>query len=148
MNEDAFRVMEYASHGFQCSQILMAIALEDQGKDNEDLLRAMSGLQAGMGAGKTCGVLTGGCCVLGLVAGWGKPDSTPDERLTTMLTDFVEWFECEYRQRYGSIECASIVGDDQRNRVTRCPGIVLESLERLKQILAEHDYELERKPKE
>ena len=144
MNDDAFRVMDLAMKGYQCSQILMAIALEAQGKQNEDLLRAMSGLLGGMGAGKTCGVLTGGCCVLGLHAGWGSPNSVADERLSAMLAEFVDWFESEYRKRYGSIECAGIVEDDMRNKMKRCPGIVMESLARLKQILADHNYDFDR----
>ncbi|MFP5225998.1 MAG: DVU_1555 family C-GCAxxG-C-C protein [Acidobacteriota bacterium] len=144
MNDDAMRVMDLAMKGYQCSQILMAIALEAQGKDNEDLLRAMAGLPAGMGCGKTCGVLTGGCCVLGLYGGCGTANSAPDERLAAMLTEFVDWFESEYTRRYGSIECAGILQDDMRNKIARCPGIVMESLARLKEILAEHNYDFER----
>jgi C_GCAxxG_C_C family probable redox protein len=143
MNDDSFRVMDFAMKGYQCSQILMAMALEAQGKQNPDLVRAMSGLLGGMGCGKTCGALTGGCSVLGLHAGWGTPDSIPDERLAAMLTEFVEWFETEYTQRYGSIECKEIVGDDMRNKMTRCPRIVMESLARLKEILADYNYEFD-----
>jgi C_GCAxxG_C_C family probable redox protein len=144
MNDDSFRVMDLAMQGYQCSQILMAIALEAQGKQNEDLLRAMAGLLGGMGVGKTCGVLTGGCCVLALYAGWGTPNAAPDERLAAMLTEFVDWFESQYRQRYGSIECVEIVQDDMRNKMIRCPGIVIESLVRIKEILAEHNFEFQR----
>jgi C_GCAxxG_C_C family probable redox protein len=143
MNDDSFRVMDFAMKGYQCSQILMAVALEAQGKQNPDLVRAMSGLLGGMGSGKTCGALTGGCSVLGLYAGWGTPDSIPDERLAAMLAEFVEWFETEYTQSFGSIECKEIVGDDMRNKMTRCPRIVMESLARLKEILAEYDYEFD-----
>jgi C_GCAxxG_C_C family probable redox protein len=143
MNDDSFRVMDFAMKGYQCSQILMAMALEAQGKQNPDLVRAMSGLLGGMGCGKTCGALTGGCSVLGLYAGWGTPDSIPDEHLSAMLTEFVEWFETEYTQRYGSIGCKEIVGDDMRNKMTRCPHIVMESLVRLKEILAEYNYEFD-----
>lgn len=144
MNDDSLRVMDLAMKGYQCSQILMAIAMEAQGKQNEDLLRAMSGLLGGMGSGKTCGALTGGCSVLGLYAGWGTPDATADERLSAMLGEFVDWFESEYKQRYGSIECAAIVGDDMRNKMARCPRIVMESLARLKEILTDHNYDFER----
>jgi len=143
MNDDSFRVMDLAMKGYQCSQILMALALEAQGKQNEDLLRAMSALTGGMGCGKTCGALTGGCSVLGLFAGWGTADAMADERLAAMLNEFVEWFESEYTQRYGSIECAGIVGDDMRNKMARCPGIVMESLAKLKEILAEYNYDFE-----
>jgi C_GCAxxG_C_C family probable redox protein len=143
MNDDSFRVMDLALKGYQCSQILIALALEAQGKENEDLVRAMSGLLGGMHSGKTCGALTGGCCLLGLYAGWGTADAAPDERLSAMLNEFVEWFETEYAQRYGSIECKEIVGDGMRNKMTRCPRIVLESLARLKEILADYNYEFD-----
>jgi len=135
MNDDAFRVMDLAMNGYECSQILVAIALEAQGKDNENLLRAMSGLTGGMGAGKTCGALTGGCCVLGMHAGRGREDSPQDDRLPAMLNDFVAWFEAEYQSRYGSIDCHGIVQDDMRNKLTRCPAIVTETLAKLKEIL-------------
>jgi hypothetical protein len=141
MNEDAFRVMELAMQGYQCSQILMLIALEAQGKQNPDLVRAMSGLLGGMGCGKTCGALTAGCCVLALYAGKDSPDGNADERLQGMLSSFVEWFENEYTTRYGGIDCAAIVQDDMRNKMARCPGIIMDSLEKLKAILAENNYE-------
>ena len=143
MNEDAFRVMDLGMKGFQCSQILMILALEALGKKNEDLVRAMSGLPAGMGCGKTCAVMTGGCCVLGLHAGWGTPDGVADDRLGGMLAEFVGWFESEYKTRYCSIECEGIVKDDMRNKMARCPGIMVESLAKLKEILAENNYEFD-----
>lgn len=141
MNDDAFRIMDLAMQGFQCSQILVQLSLEAQGKENPELVSAMTGLAGGMGCGKTCGALTGACCVLGLYAGKRSPEHNADDRLQSMQTRFVEWFEAEYTARYGSIECARIVQDDMRNRLSRCPSIVLESLGRLKEILAEHNYE-------
>jgi hypothetical protein len=58
-----------------------------------------------------------------------------------MLSRFVEWFETEYTPRYGGIDCAGIVQDDMRNKMTRCPGIIMDSLQKLKEILAESNYE-------
>lgn len=141
MNDDSLRIMELAMQGFHCSHILVLLALEAQGKQNPELVRAMSGLVAGMGCGKTCGVLTGGCCVLGLYAGKGTAQGAPDERLTGMLQRFVEWFEVEYTRRYGGIQCADILADDARNQITRCPSIVQESLEELQRILEESGYD-------
>jgi C_GCAxxG_C_C family probable redox protein len=141
MNDDAFRVLDLAMQGFQCSQILVQISLEAQGKENPELVSAMTGLTGGMGSGKTCGALTGGCCVLGLYAGKSSAEQNADDRLQTMQTRFVEWFETGYTARFGSIECAGIVQDDMRNRMARCPTIVMESLEKLKEILDEHNYE-------
>jgi C_GCAxxG_C_C family probable redox protein len=106
----------------------------------------MSGLLSGLGCGKLCGALTGGCCVLGVYAGKDSVERNADPRLQTMLSNFVEWFETEYTPRYGGIDCADIVQDDARLRMTRCPSIVSESLEKLKEILAEHDYEFSQGP--
>lgn len=141
MNEDAFRVMELAMQGYQCSQILMIMALEAQGKSNTSLVQAMSGLLGGMGSGKACGALTAGCCVLALYAGTDPSAPATDDRLQPMLTRYVDWFESEYTPRYGGIDCATIVHDDMRNRAARCPGIVLESLAKIKELLAEFGYE-------
>jgi C_GCAxxG_C_C family probable redox protein len=141
MNENAFRVMELAMQGFQCSQILVQISLEAQGKQNPELVSAMSGLVGGMGCGKTCGVLTGGCSVLGLYAGKRSADGDADDRLQLMLTQFVDWFDAEHTSRYGGNSCAEIVQDDMRNRIARCPTIVMESLEKLQDILRENGYD-------
>jgi C_GCAxxG_C_C family probable redox protein len=134
------RMMELALQGYNCSQILMLLALEAQGKSNPDAVRAMTGLQAGMGCGKVCGALTGGCCVLGLYAGKGTPDENQDERLQTMLNQFVEWFEQEFTSLYGGINCAEIVQDDARLRLFRCPEIVRSSYEKLVEILEANNY--------
>ena len=141
MNDDAFRVMDLGMQGFQCSQILVQIALDAQGRQNPELVSAMSGLLGGLGCGKTCGALTGGCCVLGLYAGKDSAEHNADGRLQGMLDRFVEWFETEYTARYGGVNCAEIVQDDMRNKMARCPTIVMESLQKLKEILAENNYE-------
>ena len=50
------RLMELGFSGFECSQMMMAVALEMDGQDNPDLIRAMSGLTGGMGhSGGVCG---------------------------------------------------------------------------------------------
>ena len=60
------RMLELSGQGFYCAQILLILALEAEGKENPDLVRAMSGLNGGLGfSGNVCGALTGGCCLLG-----------------------------------------------------------------------------------
>ena len=139
-NEDSFRMMELGMQGYHCSQILMRMALEAQHKDNPDLVRAMTGLLAGMGCGKACGALTGGCCVLGFFAGKDSPESNADERLALMLNTFVEWFESEFTPRYGGINCSDILNDNPQNKLARCPTIVSESMAKLQEILSENGY--------
>jgi C_GCAxxG_C_C family probable redox protein len=142
MNDQAFRMFELATQGFGCSQILAQMALEEQGTTNPDLVRAMTGLLSGMSCGKVCGALTGACCVLGLYAGKGSRAEQADPRLSLMLSQLVDWFEAEYTYRYGSTECAGIVGDDPKLRLTRCPQIVAETFQKLKEILEDNQYDL------
>ena len=44
MNEDALSIYTLASAGYCCTQILLKMALEEEGKENEDLIRAVHGL--------------------------------------------------------------------------------------------------------
>lgn len=125
MGADDMRMMELLLQGFGCSQILMILALEAQGKENSDLVRAISGLHGGFGySGKICGALSGGCCVLALHCGRGAVEEIEDTRLNPMIGSLVGWFEDEYRTRYGGIDCSDILEQDPRNRLTRCPAII------------------------
>ena len=100
MSDDTFRIMELGMRSYKCSQILAVMALEAQRRENPELVRAMTGLLSGMGCGKICGALTGGCCILGMYAGKGSEDSNADPRLQAMLERFVEWFEVEFTGRF------------------------------------------------
>ena len=81
MTDVFFKMVELSRQGFLCSQILLIIGLEAQGKENPDVVRAMSGLVGGLGfCGKTCGALTGGACLIGLYAGKGAADEMEDSR--------------------------------------------------------------------
>ena len=142
MGAETFRVLELSMQGLGCSQILMTMALEEQGRENRELVRAMSGLLRGMSCGKICGALTGACCVLGLYAGQGAAEESPDSRLDLMLREMVEWFETEYIPRYESIECGGIIDNDPRLRLARCPVIVQETFEKLAELLKSHGFKL------
>ena len=144
MTDEFMRMMELSQQGFHCSQIMMILALEAQGKNNPDLVRAMSGLLGGIGfCGKTCGTLTGGACLIGLYAGKGTAEEQPDSRLYLMMSELVEWFEKEYTSKYGGINCSDILQDDPRNRVSRCPQMVIATVEKVKELLAANNYDFE-----
>ncbi len=86
MNDTFFKMLGLSQSGFFCSQIMLIMALEAQGKENPDLVRAMSGLICGMGyKGKTCGALTGGACFLGLYTGKGTAEEMEDSRCNEMI---------------------------------------------------------------
>jgi len=138
MNGDKLRLAELSLQGYGCAQILAILALEGLGKESPELVRAVSGLHGGLFAGKVCGALSGGCCVLALHAGRGKADELQDPRLAPMIQELVEWFEEEYGPRFGGIDCQQIVGDDPANRFTRCPELVAAVHEKLREILKGH----------
>lgn len=141
---DAFmKLIELSQAGFFCSQILLIIGLEAQGKENLDLIRAMSGLNGGIGfCGKTCGALTGGACLIGLYAGKGAAEEMEDSNLNDMIKTFVEWFEQEVTAQYGGIDCNTILENNPQNRISRCPQLVLNTLGKVEEILAANGYSL------
>jgi C_GCAxxG_C_C family probable redox protein len=147
MSDESLRMMELSLEGFGCSQIALLLGLEAQGKTNPDLVRAISGLHGGLGfSGKICGALSGGCCLLALYAGRGTSEETEDSRLAPMIRSLVEWFEEEYKKQYGGIDCAEILQGDPRNQISRCPTIMAETFNKVKEILAANNIDFYRDP--
>ncbi len=143
MNDDMIRMIQLGQQGFHCSQILLILGLEAQGKANPDLVRAMNGLAGGLGfSGDVCGTLTGGACLLALYAGRGTPEEEEDERLNVMIQELVDWFTQEYGHQYGGIQCKLILDDNPANRTARCPRMVLGVYERVKVLLIENGFDL------
>lgn len=137
------RMRELSAQGFFCSQILMLMGMELQGKENPDLVRAMHSLAGGIGfRGETCGALTGGACLLGLYAGKGTPEQEDDPRILFMLEDLVNWFKAGYGQEYGGIRCDDILGPDAKYMGTRCPAMVSGTLQKVKELLVENGFDL------
>ncbi len=145
---DDERMMELALQGFGCSQILMLIALEARGTENPELIRAVSGLHGGLGfSGRVCGALTGACCVLALYSGKGTPEESEDVCQGAMIRSLVERFEERYTERYGGTDCATILGNDPGNRLSRCPQVLEEVLADLREVLRVNGYDLARDPR-
>jgi C_GCAxxG_C_C family probable redox protein len=143
MNEDDFRVAELALKGYKCSHILVQIGLDALGRENPELLRAMSGLANGMGDGLTCGALTGGCCLIGMYAGADGAGRDEHPRLPLMLAEYTEWFRDEFGKRYDGIDCERIMRDDPRLRNERCPGLILAAVKKAREILEANGFELD-----
>ncbi|MEW9122293.1 MAG: DVU_1555 family C-GCAxxG-C-C protein [Thermotaleaceae bacterium] len=145
MDETTFKILKRVSTGFCCTQVMIKLALEAEEKENEDLIRAVSGLCKGIGGRqKTCGVLTGGIGILGLYAGKGNEMEYSKENYGSMVEEYMDWFENQFK----STECIDIIGvysfaDDSRNMDynIKCGDILLRSYERIQEILLEHDYE-------
>jgi C_GCAxxG_C_C family probable redox protein len=142
MDQTMLRMMELSGQGYYCSQILLMLALEAQGKTNDDLIRAVGGLANGCGfSGGTCGALTGGACLLSLYAGKGTDDDYQDESLTHLLRDLGAWFSRTYGDHYGGITCEAIVGDRTDMR-QRCAAIVAETYAKTLELLAASGYDI------
>jgi hypothetical protein len=122
-NEDFMRMLELSQQGFYCSQILIMLGLEKQGKENPDLIASMAGLAGGLGfAGKNCGTLSGGACLLALYAGRGKLEEAEDAKLNLMINE---------------------LADNPANRLERCPQILYETYLKVQEILTANGYTLE-----
>lgn len=145
MNDMAFEMFKLANAGYCCTQIMVKMALDAEGIENPDLLRAVNGLCMGIGSSqKTCGVLEGGIVILGLYAGKGKDTEYPKQDYGKMVDEYKEWFENEN----GSTECQDIIGvvsvtDFNTNQSYRlkCGDTLSKSFMKVVEILQEHGYE-------
>jgi len=135
---------ELARQGFHCSEVLLILGLEAQGKTNPDAVKAISGLAGGVGfSADICGAVTGGACLIGLYAGRGSAEAEEDPRARIMIGELMEWFNEEQTQRYGGIHCRDIIGDDPQNVAARCPGVVAAVYRQVRAILEQNGYNWE-----
>jgi C_GCAxxG_C_C family probable redox protein len=140
MDELTMRIARNKQQGFYCSQILVLLGLELQGKENPELVRAMHSLAVGLGAGEVCGALTSGAALLGLYAGKGYEKELEDPRLNAMLQTLVAWFKETYGEPFGGIRCAEILADDPQNKV-RCGQMVRGVYEKVQALLLENGFD-------
>lgn len=133
------RLLELSQEGYFCAQILLILALESEGKENPDLVRAMGGLNGGIGnTGNVCGALTGGACFLSYYAGKGEADELEAPECQPMIKELASWFQ-EYTCEYGGPSCSCILENDSRNKLERCPAIITAVLEKCTELLEEHN---------
>ncbi len=130
-------LLELSSQGYYCAQILLLLALEDKGESNEALVRTMGGLSGGLGfAGKNCGALTGGACLLAYFSegldGGGLSGETQ-----VLISEFVRWFEETIGAAYGGIDCDNILAGETGGQLTRCAPVVRQVYEHCMQLLSE-----------
>ena len=135
MSEESFRVAELLLNGDTCGHVLAKLALDSVGRDSPDLVRAMSGLAVGMGRGLNCGCLTGGCCVLGFYGGRADENETVHPRFDVMVEEFSGWFIKTMTETYGGVDCKDVIHFDPARMQERCPALILESWEKIKEIL-------------
>jgi hypothetical protein len=105
INQD---VLELAGQGYSCAQIIVIMCLRIMGKENPDLIRALSTLAMGASFGSLCGALTGGLCLLGLHTGKGALDEQPVFGGRLISTSLIKWFIAEELHGKTPPMCASI----------------------------------------
>lgn len=138
MDDIQFRLLELSQKGYYCSQILVTLFLEAQGKHDPDLVRAMAGLALGTGSSSgTCGALEGGACAIALYLGKGQDSEEETEELWLMLAELWEWFENDVGRLHGGVTCGDIIQDGAPQSQT-CGPIVVQTYAKVLQILLEH----------
>ncbi len=130
------RIMELSRYGYFCSQILGILALEVAEEENPALVKAMGGLDGGVGYSKgCCGCMTGGACVISYFTGKGGDFEHESPAHKPALAEFTQWFQDEITADYGGINCEDIIGTNPAKRVEYCPQIIAATFEKCMEIL-------------
>ena len=137
------RMTQLAENKYNCSQIMMVLALEQEGRENPELVRAMSGLGDGCGFFKeTCGIMTGAASILAWHAGKGADGEEESEKLLPMLEELGDWFRQDIGAKYAGTRCNEIVGDlvgtDAGKQI--CGSIIFQTFGKVNEILASNDF--------
>ncbi|WP_243372717.1 DVU_1555 family C-GCAxxG-C-C protein [Geotalea sp. SG265] len=134
MNEIFLDLLRLKTRGYCCSQIMVVLALEAQGKSNPDLVRSMGGLCFGINwSGETCGALLGGAAILGLYGGKGRDEEVPDSDYPLMMTELVDWFGETADMAYGGRRCSEILEKSPDHSM--CARIVVDIYGKCREIL-------------
>ena len=132
------RVMELSRCGYFCSQILAILMLETVGGENPGLVKAMGGLNGGVGYSQgCCGCLSGGACLISYFTGKGEDTGYEDPQHKPAMADFTQWFEEEMTGEYGGVDCRDITRGNPARRVELCPAIIAATYEKCMEILSE-----------
>ena len=133
------RVMELSRCGYFCGQILAILLLDTIGEENTGLVKAMGGLNGGVGFSQgCCGCMTGGACLISYFTDKGGDTEMDDPQHKPALGEFTRWFEDEITADYGGIECRDITRGNPARRVECCPQIIAATYEKCMEILDEH----------
>ena len=112
------RIMELSRSGYYCAGIMARLLVETVGEENDALVRAMTGLDGGIGhSNGTCGCLAAGCCFLAYFG----------EDTKKLQGELVEWFKEEALTFYGGYECTDIIRGNPAKRVEICPQLIADT---------------------
>lgn len=134
------RLVSLRAKGYPCSQMMMIMALEEQGQTNPPLVRAMAGLANGLGTcSGSCGALGAGTCILALYGARGNDNEKEMPVFNTMTAELNEWFD-ERTKPHGSSLCHDITegqaGSPQMS--IRCGELIAQTYDKVMQILMDN----------
>lgn len=141
MKEYDLDILRLAGQGYCCTQIVLRLALELQGRENAGMIRAVSALCHGFpNTDGACGALSGAACLLGYYAGKGRPDEEEDERLALMLAELADWFAGYSASKFRGISCGELVGDGKPDP-TVCGSLISDCYGQAMTILVENGFD-------
>ena len=110
MEDERDLALDCFDQGFNCAQSVLSTFSVRYGLDVDQALRVAGGFGGGMARlGETCGAVTGGMMVIGLLYGKTRQeDDAAKEKTYRMVRQFVDQFTA----RNGSILCRELVGCD------------------------------------
>ena len=111
------RVMTEKLKGHCCSESIMAMFLEDTGRENDDLVKAMGAFCGGLREGLVCGTLASAISVI-FTAAESYAQARDDLRPAMM-----KWF----LERFESYSCETLLDGDETRKITLCPVIIEET---------------------
>ena len=116
-------ILPLVRQGYCCSQLLVLMLLRSSGQEQPDLVRAMHGLCYGMGGSEgPCGLLTGGACVLGCVAGRGRDHEEANPLLAPLVHEYQQWFMEHTEGRSACCDILGHLGHSPAGEPDRVPG--------------------------
>ena len=155
MNPLVLAILPLVRQGYCCSQLLMLLLLQSFGHENPALIRAMHGLCYGMGGSDgPCGLLTGGACVLGCVAGRGNDTESAHPSFVPLVADYQQWFAGR-TERYGGMACFRVMqglsaetgvahpATDEQPNPSLCGDFFAECWEKIHTLLEEYEMYME-----
>lgn len=144
---------EYFTSGFNCAEsVLLALSKRLLLGDGAGALIPMmaTGFGGGMALnGDTCGALSGGIIAMGLVLGRNQPHQSRD-----LCYSAVDRLYQDFKKEFGTCKCCELTGVDLKTaeglnavhgrlRDERCKPIVEWTAKRTKQIIQQHQSNLE-----
>ena len=135
MEKDILKLNQMLQSGKCCAQAMVALGLRLRGQSNPQLETAASALCLGVRSGLVCGALSGAAMMMSLF--------DPELAASEMIPELKEWFQDIYGEKYGSLDCDSILEGNRANKVFRCPALIENTYRKTREILEDYGFDLE-----